>query len=364
MSDSLRPPVGDAVNPTVGGSPAPPESLTASPTGVRTASSPASPVAAGADDAGPTGGQEELLVVDGISLSFGGVNALQDISFTVHRDESFAIIGPNGAGKSSLLNVLTGVYKPSSGSARINGQELVGRPRHAIAGLGVSRTFQNLGLFESMTVLDNVMVGRSPRLRRGILAGSLWWGPSRREETAARAHCLDILDLLGLADLWQTPLAGLPYGTKKRVELAKALASGPSVLLLDEPVAGMNPEESARLAGSVRLARSELGASILLIEHDLTLVMSMADTIMVMDFGRIVTIGPPSQIQSDPAVLKAYTGELDPTEVAAHERSPETEGGRPPADPVPGSAGRVSPHDQGERGVVEQLPSQPDGGDR
>ncbi|MFI8090698.1 ABC transporter ATP-binding protein [Streptomyces sp. NPDC086080] len=260
---------------------------------------------------------DELLAVSGINLSFGGVSALSDVSFTVRRDETFAVIGPNGAGKSSLLNVLTGVYTPSCGSARVDGAELVGRRPHKVAALGVSRTFQNLGLFESMSVLENVLVGRSPQLRRGILAGSLWWGPSRREELAARAHCLKILDLFGLADLRDAELGGLPYGTKKCVELAKALASRPSILLLDEPVAGMNPEESARIARSIQLARTELGASVLLIEHDLPLVMSLADTVLVMDFGRVVAVGTPDEIQSDPEVLRAYTGELDRKEAGA-----------------------------------------------
>lgn len=263
---------------------------------------------------------EPLLEVNDVNLSFGGVSALTDVSFTVHAGETFAIIGPNGAGKSSLLNVLTGIYRPSSGSARIAGQELVGRRPHHIAHLGVSRTFQNLGLFDSMSVFDNVLVGRSAKLHRGIVAGSAWWGPSRREEIRARRRCAEILDLLGLADLQAAHLGILPYGTKKRVELAKALASDPRILLLDEPVAGMNPEESAQIAHSIEVARAEMHATVVLIEHDLPLVMSIADTVLVMDFGKVIAAGEPAAIQSDPEVLRAYTGDLgdQPSAVVGH----------------------------------------------
>jgi branched-chain amino acid transport system ATP-binding protein len=261
---------------------------------------------------------EPLLLVNDVNLSFGGVSALSDVSFAVNSGETFAIIGPNGAGKSSLLNVLTGIYRPSSGSARVAGEELIGRRPHHIARLGVSRTFQNLGLFESMSVIDNVMVGRSAKLESGILAGSAWWGPSRREETKARRRCAEILDVLGLADLQAAHLGILPYGTKKRVELAKALASDPSILLLDEPVAGMNPEESAQIAHSIEVARAEMGATVVLIEHDLPLVMSIAHTVLVMDFGKVIAVGGPEAIQSDPEVLCAYTGDLRTEATPAH----------------------------------------------
>lgn len=250
------------------------------------------------------------LAVDGVSLAFGGINALTEVTFSIDARQIFAVIGPNGAGKSSLLNVLTGIYQPQRGSVQLNGVEILGKPAHGIAGLGLSRTFQNLGLFDSMSVLDNVLVGRSSRLSSGLLAGSLWWGRSRREEIAARHQAQELLDLVGLGDDQDAEVGSLPYGTKKRVELVKALANDPQLLLLDEPVAGMNPEESARIAETITLARTELGASVLLIEHDLPMVMKLADTVMVLDFGQAVAQGTPAQVQADPEVLRAYTGDL------------------------------------------------------
>lgn len=262
-----------------------------------------------------------VLAVDGVNLSFGGVNALTDISFAIDAQQTFAVIGPNGAGKSSLLNVLTGVYRPQRGSVQLGGVDILGKRAHEIAGLGLSRTFQNLGLFDSMTVLDNVLVGASPRLTSGVVAGSLWWGRSRKEESAARRHAQELLDLVGLGDEQASQVSGLPYGTKKRVELVKALANDPRLLLLDEPVAGMNPEESARIAETISVARDELGASILLIEHDLPMVMKLADVVMVLDFGHAVAQGTPAEVQADPEVLRAYTGDLDHS--APSDREPQ-----------------------------------------
>jgi branched-chain amino acid transport system ATP-binding protein len=253
-----------------------------------------------------------VLAVEGVSLAFGGVNALTDVTFSIGPRQTFAVIGPNGAGKSSLLNVLTGIYRPQQGSVHLNGTPILGKPAAAIARLGLSRTFQNLGLFDSMSVLDNVLVGRAPRLRSGLVAGSLWWGRSRREEVAARRHGQELLDLFELGDQQDAEVGALPYGTKKRVELAKALANDPKLLLLDEPVAGMNPEESARIAETITLARTEIGASVLLIEHDLPMVMRLADTVMVLDFGQCVAQGTPDEVQADPEVLRAYTGDLGP----------------------------------------------------
>lgn len=254
---------------------------------------------------------ETVLSIQAVTLSFGGVAALRDVSFDIGPDEILAVIGPNGAGKSSLLNVLSGIYRPQSGTVQFKGEDLLSVRVDKIAGRGLSRTFQNLGLFDTMTAVDNVLVGRSPRLRSGLLRGSLWWGPSRREEQEARAHALELLDLVGVEDAAGEPVGSMSYGTKKRVELAKALANDPDLLLLDEPVAGMNPEETARIGDAIEMVRRDLNTSVMIIEHDLPMVMKLADTVVVLDFGEVVAVGTPAEIQSDPNVLRAYTGDID-----------------------------------------------------
>jgi branched-chain amino acid transport system ATP-binding protein len=270
--------------------------------------------------AGPDAtGQGALLEVSGVSISFGGVAALSDVSFAVARGEFFAIIGPNGAGKSTLFNCMTGLFPPS-GSIRLNGTELVGRKPWQIAQLGMGRTFQNLGLFDSLSVIDNLMVGRHVRVRGGVLDGALRLGPSRRAERAARLRCHDVIDLLDLGEYCYEETATLAYGIRKRVELGKALAMDPTVLLLDEPVGGMNREETERLVHYITTAQDELGLTIILIEHDVGMVMDIADRVLALDFGKVIGLGLPEEIRQNPAVVEAYLG----VEVAAGERQAST----------------------------------------
>jgi branched-chain amino acid transport system ATP-binding protein len=260
-----------------------------------------------------------LLEVDGVSISFGGVAALSDVSFAVPRGEFFAIIGPNGAGKSTLFNCMTGLFPPS-GSIRLNGTELVGRKPWQIAKLGMGRTFQNLGLFDSLSVIDNLMVGRHVRVRGGVLDGALRLGPARRAERAARLRCHDVIDLLDLGEYVHEDVATLAYGIRKRVELGKALAMDPTVLLLDEPVGGMNREETERLVHYITTAQDELGLTIVLIEHDVSMVMDIADRVLALDFGKVIGLGLPEEIRRNPAVVEAYLG----VEVAAGDRQATT----------------------------------------
>jgi branched-chain amino acid transport system ATP-binding protein len=262
--------------------------------------------------------REVLLQVEDLTLRFGGVVALSDVAFEVRRGEMFAVIGPNGAGKSSLFNCLTGLFRPAAGSIRLAGQP------HAIAGLGVARTFQNLGLFDSMNVIDNLMVGRHLRMQGGVLAGASWFG-LRGSERAARLRCHEIVDLLDLHEIRYTEAGQLPYGLRKRVELGKALALDPALLLLDEPVAGMNPEETEHLIGYVHAIQEELDLTIILIEHDMHLVMDVADRVMAIDFGQVIGMGLPEEVQRNPRVVEAYLG-VGPTAAAP---------GPPGTSPVP-----------------------------
>lgn len=252
---------------------------------------------------------DPLLQVQDVTLKFGGVTALDGVSFDVRQGEMFAIIGPNGAGKSSLINVLTGIYHATSGKVRFAGQDVTDRSPAAIARAGAVRTFQNLGLFERMSVLDNVLVGRHGHSGGGIVAGMFRWPAAMRLERQATEHCRAVLDLLGLSSVADSPVGVLPYGTKKRVEFAKALAAEPQLIMLDEPVAGLNTEESERLAQIIVQTRSEFGATVVVIEHNVEMVMSMADRVMVLDFGRRIAIGDPSTVRTDPRVVAAYIGE-------------------------------------------------------
>lgn len=253
-------------------------------------------------------GAEPLLTVRDVRLRFGGVQALGGVSFDVHAGELVALIGPNGAGKTSVFNCLNGVYRPETGSVRFDGSELVGRRPAAIAGLGIARTFQNLGLFANLEVIDNLLIGRHARMRTGFLAGALWWGPARREELVHRRQCEEILELLELEAYRHARVGLLPYGVQKRVELARAIAAEPTLLLLDEPVAGMNLEETEDMVRHVLEVRSRRNPAILLVEHDMRVVMDIADRVVVLDFGKVIAAGTPAEVQAHAAVLNAYLG--------------------------------------------------------
>jgi branched-chain amino acid transport system ATP-binding protein len=251
-----------------------------------------------------------ILEFTDVRLSFAGVTAIDGISFQVGRDELFAIIGPNGAGKTSIFNVLSGVYRPQAGSVIFDGQSLLGRPPHQIARSGMARTFQNVELFANMTVLDNLMLGRHHHITYGPLAAFLWVGRARRQEIANRAKVEEIIDFLELEQWRELPVGLLPYGVQKRVELGRALAMEPKLLLLDEPVGGMNVEETEDTARYILDIREELDTPIILVEHDMGLVMDLADRVLVVDFGRPVATGTPSEIQNNPDVIRAYLGEV------------------------------------------------------
>jgi branched-chain amino acid transport system ATP-binding protein len=254
-----------------------------------------------------------ILEFHDVRLSFAGVRAIDGVSFTVGRGELFAIIGPNGAGKTSIFNVLSGVYRPQSGRVVFDGTDIIGERPHAIAARGMARTFQNVELFANLTVLDNLMLGRHNHIRYGPLSAIAWLGRARREELASRAAVEAIVDFLELEQWRRLPVGLLPYGVQKRVELGRALAMEPKLLLLDEPVGGMNREETEDMARFILDIRDEMDIPIVLVEHDMGLVMDLADRVLVVDFGRPVATGAPAEIQHHPDVIRAYLGEVQPT---------------------------------------------------
>ncbi|MGH9186967.1 MAG: ABC transporter ATP-binding protein [Acidimicrobiales bacterium] len=260
-----------------------------------------------------TGGEAEprLLEFDSVSLAFRGVNALSEVSFHVDDGELFAIIGPNGAGKTSIFNCINQVYEPQSGDIRWKGRSIRGMRPDRVAGLGIARTFQNIELFPHMTVLDNLLLGRHIRMRRSWLAGMVWFGPAKHEEMANRERIEDLIDFLEIERWRKAPVISLPYGIQKRVELGRALAMEPELLLLDEPVAGMNLEETEDMARFVLDVREELGVAVILVEHDMGLVMDIADRVMVLDFGQVIAEGSPTKVQGDEKVIAAYLGNAD-----------------------------------------------------
>jgi branched-chain amino acid transport system ATP-binding protein len=251
---------------------------------------------------------EPLLEVDNIVLRFGGVTAIDDVSFHVDPAELFAIIGPNGAGKTSIFNSISQVYRPQEGDIRWKGESLMGLRPDEVARRGIARTFQNIALFGHMTVLDNLLTGRHVRMEGNWATAMIWWGKSKREEMANRARVEDIVDFLEINEWRKHPVALLPYGIQKRVELGRALAMDPELLLLDEPAAGMNVEETEDMARFILDVRQELGISIILVEHDMGLVMDIADRILVLDFGRPIGEGTPEEVQANPDVIAAYLG--------------------------------------------------------
>ena len=255
--------------------------------------------------------QTSLLTAENVTLSFRGLAALLNVSFEVRENLVTALIGPNGAGKTSMLNCISGRYRPDSGDIRLDNDSLLNKKAHERSKAGISRTFQNIALFRGLSVLDNLMVGRHGRLGYGLLSAMCYFGPARRQEDAHRRRVEDVIDFLGLSPYRHQSAGKLPYGVQKRVELGRALAAEPRLIMLDEPMAGMNAEETEDMARYILDINEEWGMSVLLVEHDMAVVMDISDHIVVLDFGQVLASGTPRQVQTNPDVVAAYLGSGD-----------------------------------------------------
>jgi len=251
---------------------------------------------------------EVILDLKGISLSFGSMRVLNNISFDIRKGEIRSIIGPNGAGKSSMLNVINGFYQPQEGSITFKGKTRKNIKVHEAAADGIARTFQNIALFKGMSTLDNIMTGRNQKMKCNLLQQALYWGKSQKEELEHRAFVEEIIDFLEIQEIRKTPVGRLPYGMQKRVELGRALAAEPEILLLDEPMAGMNMEEKEDMSRFVLDINDEFGTTMVLIEHDMGVVMDLSDRVVVLDYGRQLADGSPEEVRGNQAVIDAYLG--------------------------------------------------------
>ena len=252
-----------------------------------------------------------MLTAESISLSFGGIQALLDVDVEIRRGEIFAIIGPNGAGKTSLMNCINGFYRAQKGSIHFEGKEITRFKSHRIAELGIGRSFQGLQLFDGLSVLDNIMAGRHFRFKTGVLSDAIYFGRTRREEIEQRKIVENIIDFFEIETIRKSVVGALPYGMRKRVDLARALAAEPKLLLLDEPLAGMNRDEKEDIARFILDISEEMGITIAIVEHDMGVVMDICDRVVVLDFGRKIGLGTPEEIRTNEAVIRAYLGKAD-----------------------------------------------------